>query len=276
MVDPSLVVSMLSDGRCPAADLRTFLFEEGLVDSETEYRSLLREITIAFAREQVSVSAPDDSEALHAIRALDDVNEILNTLSERLSDWYSCYEWDREGGVERAEESEGEGAVSGSDGLAGVVMGRGDLPPVMRNFARNLTELHESRTMLIDHIGGEMTRIAPNLTNLAGALVAARLMGLAGGLRKLCMMPASRIQILGANRAMFRHLRGASAPKHGIIFQHPCIHRAPRRLRGRIARAFASKLAIAARIDYYGGGVRGELASELEARIAEIGRRDTR
>ena len=251
---------MLSDGRCPAADLRTFLFDEGLVDSEEEYRSLLREITIRLAREQVSVSAPDDSEALHAIRALDDVNEILNTLSERLSDWYSCYEWS----------GEGEGEVPKSDELAGDVLERDDLPPVMRNFARNLTELHESRTMLIDHIGGEMARIAPNLTNLAGALVAARLIGIAGGIEKLCMMPASRIQILGANRAMFRHLRGAPAPKHGIIFQHPCIHRAPRRLRGRIARAFASKLAIAARIDYYGSGVCYELASELEARIAEI------
>jgi len=273
MVDLSLVVSMLSDGRCPAADLRTFLFDEGLVDSEEEYRSLLREITIALAREQVSVSAPDDSEALHAIRALDDVNEVLNTLSERLFDWYSCYEWNREREMDGKGTGEGEREVPKSEGLAGVVMGRDDLPPVMRNFARNLTELHESRTMLIDHIGGEMARIAPNLTNLAGALVAARLMEIAGGIAKLCMMPASRIQILGANRAMFRHLRGASAPKHGIIFQHPCIHRAPRRLRGRIARAFASKLAIAARIDYYGGGVCYELASELEARIREIGGR---
>jgi len=271
MVDPALVVSMLSDGRCPAADLRTFLFDCGLVDSEEEYRSLLREITIALAREQVLRSVPDDSEVLHAIRALDDVNEILNTISERLSDWYSCYEWDGE----RERNEAGEGEVSGSDELAGVVMGRSDLPPVMRRFARNLTELHESRTMLIEHIEDEMTFIAPNLTNLAGALVAARLLGIAGGIEKLCMMPASRIQILGANRAMFRHLRGAPAPKHGIIFQHPCIHRAPRRLRGRIARAFASKLAIAARIDYYGGGVHGELASELEARIREIGGRGT-
>lgn len=272
MVDPAQIVSMLSDGRCPAADLRTFLFDEGLVDSEEEYRSLLREITIGLAREQVLRSVPDDSEALHAIRALDDLNEILNTLRERISDWYSCYEWDGGGGEARG----GGGEFSKSDELAGVIIARDDLPPVMCNFARNLTELHESRTMLIEHIEDEMARIAPNLTNLAGALVAARLMEIAGGIAKLCMMPASRIQILGANRAMFRHLRGAPAPKHGIIFQHPCIHRAPRRLRGRIARVFASKLAIAARIDYYGGGVCSELASELEARIREIGRRDER
>lgn len=244
------------------------MFEEGLVDSEAEYRSLLREITIALAREQVSESVPDDSEALHAIRALDDLNEILNTLSERISDWYSCYDWDIDGAKRGVR-----GEVPRSDELAGAIIARDDLPPVMRSFARNLTELYGSRAMLIEHIDDEMTHIAPNLTNLAGALVAARLMGLAGGLRKLAMMPASRIQILGANRAMFRHLRGAPAPKHGIIFQHPRVHRAPRRLRGRIARAVASKLAIAARIDYYSGGVRGELASELEARIAEIGRR---
>ncbi|MEA1893991.1 MAG: hypothetical protein U9N36_02070, partial [Euryarchaeota archaeon] len=239
----------LSRASTPEAltDIRTFIFSKGIVNSEGEYRALLHEVTVRLAREEVLRSARGDEEIIHAIKMLDDLSPTLNLLSEHLFEWYSMYEED----VQPSE-----------DAVMEILNGR-EIPHTMRTLAQNLTDLYESRGILIRYIQGETLLIAPNLTNLAGGLLAARLISIAGGLGKLARMPASRLQILGANRAMFRHLRGAAPPKHGVIFQHPLIHSSPRRLRGKIARRFASKLTIAARIDYYSGEVREELVESL-------------
>jgi rRNA biogenesis protein Nop56/Nop58 len=114
--------------------------------------------------------------------------------------------------------------------------------------------------------------VAPIVTELVGPLLAARLISLAGSLEELATMPASTIQVLGAEKALFRALRtGGRPPKHGIIFQYPDIFRAPRWQRGKIARALASKLAIAAKVDAFSGRFIGDrLREELQQRIAEI------
>ncbi|RLI04337.1 C/D box methylation guide ribonucleoprotein complex aNOP56 subunit, partial [Candidatus Bathyarchaeota archaeon] len=83
---------------------------------------------------------------------------------------------------------------------------------------------------------------------------------------------ASTFQILGAEKALFRFLRsGSKPPKHGVIFQHPLVHQSPRWQRGKIARALAGKLTIAARIDAFGGQNQGaKLRADLEKRVEEI------
>jgi len=85
-------------------------------------------------------------------------------------------------------------------------------------------------------------------------------------------MPASTIQIIGAEKALFRSLKtGAPPPKHGILFQHPILHSAPKWQRGKMARAIASKIAIAARIDLFRNGEKDlYLSEQLNKRIAEI------
>ena len=270
MASSDAIVSMLLDRNSrpviqastsePLTCIRTFFAGVGLVNSEDEYRALLREVTIRLAREEVLRSARGDEEVIHAIKMLDDLSPTLNLISEHLFEWYSMYEEE----------------VMPSEGAVKEILTRREIPSAMRTLAQNLTDLYESRRTLIEYIQDETTLIAPNLTNLAGGLLAARLISIAGGLGKLARMPASRLQILGANRAMFRHLRGAAPPKHGVIFQHPLVHASPRRLRGKIARRFASKLTIAARIDYYSGEVRedlaGSLADCLPARAATLTR----
>jgi nucleolar protein 56 len=102
--------------------------------------------------------------------------------------------------------------------------------------------------------------------------VGARIIAKAGSLARLAMLPASTIQVLGAEKALFRALKtGARPPKHGILFQHPLIHSAPKWQRGKIARAIASKVAIAARIDYYRHeGRDSSIQDRLNARLIEI------
>ena len=85
-------------------------------------------------------------------------------------------------------------------------------------------------------------------------------------------MPASTIQVLGAEKALFRSLKtGSQPPKHGILFQHALVHAAPRWQRGKIARAIAAKAAIAARVDVHGAGLNKTLLEKLNVRVKEIG-----
>jgi len=117
-----------------------------------------------------------------------------------------------------------------------------------------------------------MDEVAPNIRALVGSLLGARLIALAGGLTSLAKLPASTVQVLGAEKALFRSLRtGTRPPKHGIIFQHSIIHEAKRWQRGKVARALAGKLTIAARIDAFSGKYGGDaLKIDLEKRIDEI------
>jgi nucleolar protein 56 len=103
-------------------------------------------------------------------------------------------------------------------------------------------------------------------------MIGARLLSLAGGLEELSRLPASTVQVLGAEKALFRALKtGANPPKHGIIFQHPLIHRASWWQRGKVARVLAGKLSIATRIDAYSGEYQAdELKYTLDKRIEDI------
>ena len=113
--------------------------------------------------------------------------------------------------------------------------------------------------------------MAPNLSALAGPVLAARLISLAGGLEDLAKLPSGTVQLLGAEDALFAHLRGqAPSPKHGVIYTHEYVHGTDPEHRGSAARALAGKLTIAARIDHYSGERRPDLDVELEERIARI------
>src|SRR5207247_8700805 len=117
-----------------------------------------------------------------------------------------------------------------------------------------------------------MEQVAPNMTSVLGAVLSAKLISMAGGLENIAKMPASTLQVLGAEKALFRTIKtGARPPKHGIIFQYGPIHQSPKWLRGKIARAVAGKLAIAARMDAFGGENRRErLKASLEKKIVDL------
>ena len=132
-------------------------------------------------------------------------------------------------------------------------------------------ELFELRKTIEKQVEDEMKEEAPNTSAVLGTVVGARILAHAGSLKKLASMPASTIQILGAEKALFRSLKtGSNPPKHGILFQHAIIHSAPKWQRGKIARAVAGKAAIAARVDVYKGGLNQTLLDKLNIRVQEI------
>ena len=122
------------------------------------------------------------------------------------------------------------------------------------------------REELEGHISSTAQEVAPNLSEVAGPVLAAKLIERGGGLNKLAMKPSGAIQILGAEKALFRAKKTrARPPKHGLIFQHPFVHSKKRKLRGRSARVLASKLALAARADAFTGNYMGdELKRQLD------------
>ena len=116
-----------------------------------------------------------------------------------------------------------------------------------------------------------MKSSAPNINSLIGSTIGARLIMKAGGLNKLARLPSSTIQILGAERALFRAMKtGGKPPKHGIIFQHNTIHSSPRWQRGKIARLLAGKVAIASRIDAFRGSIEESLDEQFETKVKMI------
>jgi nucleolar protein 56 len=139
-------------------------------------------------------------------------------------------------------------------------------------LAKNVSEFYELRKGMENYIDRTMEELAPNVRAVAGALLGARMIAIAGSLQNLAMRPASTIQVLGAEKALFRSLKtGARPPKHGLIFQHTLLHDAKRWQRGKIARVVAGKLAIAARADAFGGKYIGDgLKAEINKRVEEI------
>lgn len=266
--------------------------------SREEFYKWLHDVMVEYTRRKLRKEAQKrDLLAVQAIRAMDDIDKTINLYVARLREWYSIhfpeldelikehpeyaklvYELgDRSNftvenlikmgySEERAKKiAEAAKASIGAD-LSDFDMN------YIKVLAGIILELYRLRSTLDEYVEAVMKEVAPNITALVGARLGARLLSLAGGLEELAKLPASTIQVLGAEKALFRALRtGGKPPKHGVIFQHPAIHKSPRWQRGKIARALAAKLAIAAKVDLFSGRNMGErLVKEFEERVEEI------
>ena len=236
----------------------------GACRDRADYIQKLREICFAAAerdiREQYSGK---DAELLQMVRTLDEMDTVINLLTERAVEWYQLrhptftrkYRKTPAHILVKNIREKSRGALS--------------------FVAGEIERLSATRTELAKAVSGRANDVMPNTSALIGGLVAARLMSHAGGLSDLSRMPASAIQVLGARTALFAHLRTKSpSPKHGIIFQHRRVHNAPRECRGKVARVLAGKLAIAARLDHYRGVADPVFLESAQARIDLVGKGD--
>lgn len=124
------------------------------------------------------------------------------------------------------------------------------------------------KTNLIEYLKSRMFSIAPNLTTLVGDIIGARLISKAGSLSALSKMPASTIQILGAEKAYFTAIKGKSnTPKYGIIFNTNFIGRAEEK--GRVARILGCKIGLCSKVDYFGGSKDGEYGLKMKAYVED-------
>ncbi len=272
----------------------------GIFETKEEFYDWLHKVAIEVVRRKLrSVAEKRDQLAIHAVRTIDDIDKITNLLMARLREWYSLHfpELDDlvrdhetyarivktfgsrdkisvEGLLELGLSKDlAERIVEAAQKSTGADLTERDIEELVK-LASIIANLYSLRRDLTEYISYIMKDVAPNVSALVGPVLGARLLSLAGSLEQLAKMPASTIQVLGAEKALFRALRtGGKPPKHGVIFQYPEIHRAPKWQRGKIARALASKLAIAARTDYFTGrDISEKLKQELRERIEEIKR----
>ena len=241
-------------------------------------------------------SSRPDLHLVQAIQALDDSDKFLNIAATRVSEWYGLHFPELTGLVQDnlalcrlvvdtgsrerfdAEALKGRGfsdkkveaILVARDRSKGGTMSERDMEKV-KALAALAATLGSLRDGLNSYVEAQMKATCPNVTEVAGATIGARLMAKAGGLDRLAVLPASTIQILGAEKALFRSLRtGARPPKHGILFQHQAVHTAPKWQRGKIARTLANKIAIAARVDYYRGSGDATIKAGLDRRLESI------
>ena len=142
----------------------------------------------------------------------------------------------------------------------------------IQGYANQILSLNSYRQELEDYLSDLMEKSAPNLNSIVGSLIGAKLIAKAGGLKKLAYMPASRIQLLGAEKALYRFLKtGEKRPKHGLIFQWKQIRSSKPWIRGKISRIIAGKIGIATKVDFFSGEFIGDILSkEIEEKIKEI------
>lgn len=242
---------------------------------------LMQKVMVELGKVRTREPLSEDKCVAQAIRATDDLIETINLMSERLHEWYGLHfpeladyaldikyaelvaqGGDREEVLKKLQiDLESVGSEMNPEDLA-----------IIRSFGASLYELYKRKEDLDKYILDSMQKVAPNLTKLLSANLAARLISLSGGLARLARFPASTVQVLGAEKALFLHLKtGKRPPKHGIIFQHPMVNRAPYWQRGKVARSLGAKASIAAKVDFYKGDYIGDrLVEEMEARVEEI------
>ena len=235
----------------------------------------LREANIKHTVQAGKESVGDDNLIIQTIRSVDDTTKVLNILSKRLRDWYALYNPEFEHVCEDHEAFVRTVLTSSKTELLkdlevqesmGSDLAKPDVE-AMKVLAQGCQDLFSLRQTQEEYLEIKMKEALPNVQVVAGTAIGARLLDLAGSLKRLAILPASTVQLLGAEKALFRHLVSkAKAPKHGIIIMHPLV--AWSKTKGRASRVVADKISIAARIDYFKGEFLGDkLKEEMEAKL---------
>ena len=226
-----------------------------------DYLEVYQQLAIAKMKE---ASKSEDKHLIQAINSIDEIDESISKLIERIREWYALYfpEMDVIKNNETyvrliAENKTKEKIIEAKpdvfliDSDYDEEINQSDLD-IMNNYANSIYELQKSRKSIENYIEDKMESLAPNLKLLVGASLGAKLISHAGGLKRLATYPSSTVQIMGAEKALFRHLKsGDRPPKFGLIYQHPHIRGAKWWNRGKIARMLASKISLACRKDIF-------------------------
>ncbi|CAJ2509646.1 Uu.00g146720.m01.CDS01 [Anthostomella pinea] len=274
---------------------------KGLTEGDEERAQL--GLGHAFSRAKVKFNVhKNDNHIIRAIAVLDSLDKGVNLFSQKVREWYGWHfpelyaiasdnltyaklalfigdkttlgdkDFHELAGIVNEDEEKAQAIVD----AAKISMGR-DISDVdmtnIETFSGKVVKLVEYRRSLYSYLVEKMSTVAPNLATLIGEVVAARLIQKAGSLTNLAKYPASTLQILGAEKALFRALKTKSnTPKFGLIYHSSFIGRAAQKDKGRISRYLANKASIASRIDNFsehpstkfGEVLRGQVEDRLE------------
>lgn len=226
---------------------------------------------IAEAKKKVKESVNPDFMIINAINSIEELDKSINSIASRLREWYALSNPEIENAVEDNEQI-----------IAIVVQGKGGKSVMGAEFSDSDEKalqalalagngLIQSKTFLLLYLEQVMKPYCRNVLALAGPTIGARLIREARSLKKLASLQSSTVQLLGAETALFRHIKtGAKSPKYGHIVNHPVVASAKKEDRGKAARALADKISIAARLDFFKGEFLGnQMLEDLKKKFAK-------
>ncbi|MFX1478079.1 MAG: C/D box methylation guide ribonucleoprotein complex aNOP56 subunit [Promethearchaeota archaeon] len=278
-------------------NLEKQLKKVGITKSKNEILTQYKEISAEISKKKVSqASGHSDNIIIQTTNGLDIIKKAISLFSSHLREWYGLHFPELTdkviddnillaklvsilGSRERYSYNNlkksfdfNEKKILRLEKYASESMGANFDLKIVQDYANQIIALDTYREELEEYLTFTMEKVAPNINAIIGSLIGAKLIAKAGGLKKIAFMPASRIQLLGAEKALYRFLKtGEKRPKHGILFQWNQIRSAKPYHRGKIARVVAGKLSIAAKVDYFSGDFIGDdLMKEIEFKIKEI------
>ena len=244
-----------------------------LIDFLKERKDEIRLKNLKNTIKRVKEAVSKDNFIVQAINNIEEIQKAANLLVKRLREWYELYLPEFSKSIESHEKfvdlilkRDKEKLLKEIELEAEQSMGADidskDMKPVM-NLADDIKALYQLKDTHEQYLNELMKEFCPNIQAVAGTLIAAKLIAHAGSLMGLAKLPASTVQLLGAEKALFRHLKtGSRPPKYGIIFQHPLITKVKRKEQGRAARVLADKISIAVKIDAFHGKFMGDKLNE--------------
>jgi nucleolar protein 56 len=208
---------------------------------------------------------------------LNELDPVLNRLAKKMREWYALYSPEFEKSVSNNDafirlivEKDRDALLKelGVEQTMGGDISRHD-KEFLKRTAGDISTLFERREKIIEYIKEIAQDIMPNTVAITGAVMASRMLAIAGSLERMSKYPSSTIQLLGAENALFKHLRtGSKCPKYGFLINHPLVTKTQKKFKGKTARAIADKVAIAVKVDYFKGEPIGEkLRQQLEKRF---------
>ena len=268
------------------SNMADILQKTGFIETKEEMNIIIHQTYLEVTRHRLSEALKaEDILLIQAINTIDEMDEITGKLTERLREWYSIHFPE----LDKIKSHELYTKLVAEYGYKNLIIDSEILDPdlkieksigadisefdisMLMEFADSLKHLQKTKKSLTVYIDEKMEDLAPNLRDLVGASLGAKLIAHVGGIKRLSMLPSGTIQVLGAEKALFRHLKtGERPPKHGIIYQHPEVRGAKWWLRGKIARALASKISLAVRKDFFSGDIDHSIEENFKIKLLDI------
>lgn len=249
---------------------------------DEEFSETYRKLSLYKLKE---LSKSEDKHLIQAINSIDDIDEAISKLIERIREWYELYFPEmnvihnnetyikliaENKSKEKIIEAKRDAFSIDIDEFDEDEINSEDLE-ILNDYANSIYELQKTRKNIEKYIDVKMESIAPNLKALVGSTLGAKLISHAGGIKRLSTYPSSTVQIMGAEKALFRHLRsGDRPPKYGLIYQHPKVRGSKWWNRGKIARTLASRISLATRKDVYTKDKDLDIYDKFIAKVDEI------
>jgi len=234
-------------------------------------------------RKDMRSSKPDEILIIQAVKSITELEKVKNILLNRIRDWYGYYNPEftkllanQEKFIELIIKKDKSSLMKelhlNESESMGIHYLQHDVDEI-RQMAKSYQDIDALKKKQESYLDKLMQKALPSTSEIATPFISAQLVEAAGSLKKLSELPSSSIQLMGAEKSLFRHMKNKAnrSPKYGFLFNHPIIQKAPVDKRGKIARLLASKIDICIKVDYFKGDyIAAKMQKQIDKKISVI------